>query len=135
MKSAIVLGILFLAAQGQTPMPKNDPNGTWQSESGTQYTLRSSGKDLRVQLVEGSNPRYLKYEVNLTNQEEVNTYKGAGYFLTKFANGKECKYETEWQFIVVSPDRILGSTTNIVPDPDTCEVKEKGQVQLELTKK
>ncbi len=116
-------------------MPRNDPNGVWQSESGTQYTLRLSGKELRVQLVEGSNPRYLKYEVNLTNQEEVNTYKGAGYFLTRFANGKECKYETEWQFIVVTPGRILGTTTNIVPDPETCGIKEKSQVQLDLTKK
>ena len=116
-------------------MPKNDPNGVWQSASGTQYSLKLSGKDLRVQLVEGSNARYLKYEVNLTNQEEVNTYKGTGAFVTKFPNGKECKFDTEWQFIVVTPDRILGSTTNIVPDPETCGIKEKNQVQLDLKKK
>ncbi len=134
MNAGLIIGI-FLLMQAPPPMPRNDPNGTWQSESGTQYTLKLAGKDLKVQLVEGSNPRYLKYEVDLKNQEEINTYKGAGYFVTKFANGKECKFETEWQFIVVTSDRILGSTTNIVPDPATCAVKEKNQVTLDLKKK
>ncbi len=133
MKTALVLGT-FLLMQAPAPMPKNDPNGTWQSASGTQYSLRLTGKDLKVQLVEGSNPRYLKYEVDLKNQEEVNTYKGSGYFVAKFPNGKECKYETEWQMIVVTNDRILGSTTSVTPDPATCGVKEKNQVPLDLKK-
>jgi hypothetical protein len=87
-------------------------------------------------MVEGSNPRFLKYEVNLKNQQEdVNSYKGTGYFVAKMQNGKECKFETEWQLVVVAPNRILGATSNIIPDPNTCETKERTQVQLDLRKK
>ena len=130
MKPIFVLGLVLLAAQ----IPKNDPNGIWESESGSKYSLKLSGSDLHVQILEGSNPRFLKYEVDLKSQSEVNTYKGTGYFIAKLENGKECKFETDWEFIVVTPDRILGSSTNIVPDSQTCAIKQRGRTMLDLKK-
>jgi hypothetical protein len=116
-------------------MPKNDPTGVWQSTTGTQYKLELTGSDLKVELVEGSNPSFLKYEVNLKNQEEVNTYKGTGFFLAKLRNGKECRFDTEWEIVVVQQDRIVGVTSNIFPDPETCAVKEKASVGIDLSRK
>jgi hypothetical protein len=118
-----------------TQIPKYSPNGIWESGSGSQYELRLDGSDLHVRLVPGSNPRFLQYEVDAKNQEEVNTYKGTGFFVAKMKSGKECKLTTEWQLVVVSPERILGITTSVTADPDTCEVIEKGQSQLDLKKK
>jgi hypothetical protein len=94
-----------------------------------------NGSDLHVQLVEGSNPKYVSYDVELKNQEEANTYKGTGTFVAKLDSGKECKFETEWQLIVVGPNRILGKTTNIVPDPKTCAIKDRSETGLDLKKK
>jgi len=133
MKSALAIVLFLFTAQ----IKKNDPNGTWVSEAtGTQYTLALNGSDLHVEMVEGTNPRFTKYEVTLKNQEEVNTYKGTGYFIAKLENGKECKFDTEWLVIVVATNRILGSTTNIVPDPQTCTAKERTQdAGLDLKKK
>jgi hypothetical protein len=131
MKSIIALALVFWTAQ----VHKYDPNGTWESESGSQYAMTLRGSDLHVQLVDGSNPKFLKYEVDLKNQDEPNTYKGTGTFVAKLESGKECKFETEWQLIVVAANRILGKTTNIVPDPETCAVKEKSEAGLDLKKK
>ena len=108
-------------------LPKNNPNGIWESDSGTQYELRLNGADLQVKLVPGSNQKFLQYEVNLKNQEEINTYKGAGFFVAKMESGKECKFDTEWQFVVVSPERIIGGATTIIADKETCRVQEKNQ--------
>ncbi len=130
MKLTILSLLLFAALQ----MPKNDPTGTWQSASGTGYELHLKGSDLSVTLVPGTSKTYLKYEVNLKNAQEANTYVGKGYFVAKLENQKECRYETDWQLIVVSPTQIVGTTTKIVPDPETCEIKEKGDVQLQLKK-
>jgi hypothetical protein len=132
MKAALLLLFTFLASQ---QMPKNNPNGVWESQSGTQYELQLSGSDLKVRLVPGSNPKYVKYEVDLKNQEEVNTYKGKGFFIAKVKDDKECRYETQWQLTIVSPTFIIGGTTNIVPDPDTCGIKEQSEVQTQLKKK
>lgn len=125
--------LLFLLSQVQ--IPKNDPTGVWQAETGTQYKMVLSGSDLKVELVQGSNPVFLKYEVNLKNQEEVNTYKGTGFFLAKLQNGKECKFDTDWEIVVVQSSRIIGSTSTIIPDPETCEVKEKSRAQIDLVRK
>jgi hypothetical protein len=133
MKTAVLLAMAMFLVQIQPP--RNDPNGTWEAETGTKFDLRLSGDDLRVNLVEGSNPVYVKYEVNLKNAGDVNTYKGAGYFVAKLKSGKECKFDTEWQIIVVQPEMIVGTTTSIVPDPDTCEVKERGDSMMILKKK
>ena len=130
MKSAIFLGLFLITSQ----IPKNNPNGVWEAETGSKFNLQLSGSDLKVQIVDGSNPRYLKYELSLTNQEEANTYQGKGYFIAKLQDGKECRFDTEWQIIIVSPDRILGSASNIVPIPGTCEIKEKSQIQVDLKK-
>ena|SRR5262245_4395385 len=132
--TALLLSIALLLAQSQTP-PKNDPNGTWEAETGTKYQIQVSGEDLRIQLVEGSNPSFVKYEVNLKNAGEVNTYKGSGFFLAKMKNGKECKFETEWQIVVVQKETIIGTTSTVVPDPDTCEIKERGLSRIFLKKK
>lgn len=136
MKYGLLLGLFLLTTPLAAQVPKNDPNGIWEAETGSKFNLRLSGADLRVEIVEGSNPRFLKYEVNLKNQQEdVNSYKGTGYFVAKMQNGKECKFETEWQLVVVAPSRIIGATSNIIPDPNTCEAKERTQVQLDLRKK
>jgi hypothetical protein len=130
MKFALFFGI-FLLSQ----IPKYDPNGLWKAETGSVFSLQTSGGDLKVHIVEGSNPRFAKYEVDLRNsKDEVNTYEGTGYFIAKFDSGKECKFDTNWKIIVVSPDRILGAVSNIIPNPDTCEVKDKYDIQLDLSK-
>ncbi len=130
MKLVVLAVSLFLLQ-----IPRNDPNGIWEAETGSQFELRLKGADLHVQIVPGSNPRYLEYEVNLKQQEEVNTYKGNGYFLARLQNGKECKFDTEWHIVVVSPERILGAATMIIPDPETCAVRERSQLKLDLKKK
>lgn len=126
-----ILALTLLLAQ----IPKNNPNGIWESTSGVQYEIRLNGANLQVKMVPGSNPKYLKYDVTLKNQDEINTYKGTGTFVAKMESGKECKFETEWEMVVVTPTRILGSTTGVQADKNTCAVKEKNQAQLDLKKK
>jgi hypothetical protein len=128
---ALALALLFAQK-----VPKNDPNGMWLADSGSQYELHLNGANLQVRMVPGSNPKFLSYEVTLRNQEEINTYKGTGTFVAKMeGTGKECKFETEWQVVVVSPDRILGAATGILADKQTCAIREKNQLQLDLKKK
>ena len=134
MKTAIVL-LSFLFTQAPAQMPKNNPNGIWESISGTQYEFKLNGSDLSVRLVAGSNPTYVKYEVELKSQtEDVNTYEGKGFFIAKVKE-KECRFETDWRIVVVTPDRIIGAAPQIIPDPDTCGVKERNQIQMDLKKK
>jgi len=116
-------------------VPKHDPNGIWVADTGSQYQIQQNGSNVQVKLVPGSNPKFLQYEVALKNQEEINTYKGTGTFVAKMEGGKECKFETEWMFVVVTPERILGSATGIVADSKTCAIREKNQLQLDLKKK
>ena len=129
MKVIVLALSLFL-----TQIPRHDPNGIWEAETGSRFDIRLSGPNLHVRLVPGSNPKFLQYEVDMKNQDEVNTYKGSGSFVAKMEGGKECKFDTEWQFVVVSPERIIGATTNITADKDTCEIKRKDQIQLDLKK-
>jgi len=131
MKTAAAFLLLLLFQQAPA-IPKYNATGEWGLDTGTRFNLQLTGSTIKVQLSEGSNPRYLKYEVTLQNQEEVNTYKGSGYFVAKLQNGKECKFDTDWQFIVVNPDRIIGSASAITPDEDTCEVKSKTPAGLDM---
>jgi len=126
----MVLVLPLLVAQ----VPKNNPNGVWQAETGSQYEIRLNGKDLRVTIVPGSNPKFLQYEVDMKNEDEINTYSGKGFFVAKMEGGKECKFPTQWRFIVVSPDRIVGISSSVVADSKTCEIKEQTQAQLDLKK-
>ena len=126
----MVLVLPLLVAQ----VPKNNPNGVWQAETGSQYEIRLNGKDLRVTIVPGSNPKFLQYEVDMKNEDEINTYSGKGFFVAKMESGKECKFPTQWRFIVVSPDRIVGISSSVVADSKTCEIKEQTQAQLDLKK-
>jgi hypothetical protein len=125
----------LLLGQQAPQAPKNDPSGIWQTDTGSKYELRLTGKDLHVKIVPGSNPKFLQYEVDLKNEEEVNTYSGQGFFVAKMNGGKECKFPTQWRFIVVSPDHILGISSNVNADSKTCAIKEQNQTQLELKKK
>jgi len=126
-----LLALVLLVAQ----IPKNNATGVWQeSNSGSKYEIHQNGQNVQVKLVAGSNPKFLQYEVALKNQDEVNTYKGTGTFVAKMESGKECKFETEWQFVVVSSERILGTTTRVLADKNTCAIKEKSQTQLDLKK-
>jgi hypothetical protein len=131
----ILLLILPLLLGQEQQIPKNDPNGIWQADSGSQFELRLTGKDLHVKIVPGSNPKFLQYEVDMKNEEEVNTYSGEGFFVAKMTGGKECKFPTQWRLIVVSTDHILGISTNVNADSKTCEIKDQSPVQLELKKK
>ena len=134
MQLSLILLLSLITIQVQ--IPKNDPTGVWESTSGTRYELRLAGTQLEVKLVPGTNQRYLSYQVDLKNSDqEVNTYIGTGFFVAKVNETKECKYETEWQLTVITPNRIVGSTTNIIPDPETCGVKERSQAALDLRKK
>ena len=126
----IMLVLSLLSAQ----VPKNNPNGVWEAETGSQFQMRLSGKDLHVNIVPGSNPKFIQYEVDLKNEDEINTYSGKGFFVAKMEGGKECKFPTEWRFVIVSPERILGISSNIVADSKTCEIKQKAQSQLDLKK-
>jgi hypothetical protein len=131
--------LVMVAALVLAQIPKNDPTGFWQAESGSKlgskYSMKLTGSDLEVSLVPNSNPKYVDYHVNLKLQEEdVNTYKGTGFFIAKMETGKECKFETEWQLTVVQAGKILGSTTSVVADSNTCEVREKTLTRLDLTK-
>lgn len=131
--------VALLVALALSQIPKNDPNGVWQAESGSKtgskFRIKLNGPELDVALVPNSNAKYVDYQVNLKLQEEdMNTYKGSGFFVAKMETGKECKFETEWQLVVVQPGKILGSTTSVIADSSTCEVKEKTLVRLDLTK-
>ena len=126
----IVLALFLLSAQ----VTKHNPNGIWQSETGSQYEMRLNGKDLHVNIVPGSNPKFAQYEVDLKNEAEINTYSGNGFFVAKMEGGKECKFPTQWRFIVVSPDRIVGISSSVTADSKTCEIKEQTQAQLDLKK-
>ena len=126
----IFLLLPLLVAQ----VPKNNPNGVWEAETGSQFQMRLNGKDLHVNIVPGSNPKFIQYEVDLKNEDEINTYSGKGFFVAKMEGGKECKFPTEWRFVIVSPERILGISSNIIADSKTCEIKERKQAQLDLKK-
>jgi len=131
MKSlALVLTLLFIQQ-----IPKNNPNGIWEATGRSQYEIRANGSNLLVKIVPGSNPKFLQYELTMKNEEEANTYSGTGFFIAKMEGGKECKVPTEWRFVVVTPERIIGMASNMTVDQKTCEVKEKTQVQLDLKKK
>jgi hypothetical protein len=126
---------LILALMLPQQAPKYNPNGFWEAETGSQFEIRQSGPELQVKIVPGSNPRFREYSLEMKNEEEVNTYSGKGFFVTTMEGGKECKLETQWRFIVVGPDRIIGVASSVVPDPRTCEVKEKGQTSLDLKRR
>src|SRR5215467_7609155 len=127
----IVLALALL----QAPLSKNSPNGAWQADSGSVYDIKQNGTDVQVVMVPGTNAKLRDYEVTLKNQDEPNTYKGTGTFIATMEGGKECKFTTEWMFVVVSPDRIIGTATGINADSKTCEIKERPQLQLDLKKK
>jgi hypothetical protein len=128
---------LILAALLLTPpqIPKNDPNGIWTTNTGTEYEISLVGADLQVRIVPGSNPTYLEYTVDLMGTEEPNTYNGKGQFKARLQNGRECEFDTMWQIVIVTDDRIIGAASQIVPNPETCEVLETGNQQLLLQRK
>jgi hypothetical protein len=127
--------ILTLLFSQEIRIPKNNPDGVWSAATGSQFEMQLSGSDLHVKLVPGSNPRFLQYELDLMNEKEVNTYSGKGFFVAKMETGKECKLSTEWRFVVVSSDRIVGTATNVTADGQTCAVKDTTQVPIDLTRK
>ncbi len=129
--NAVVLTLALLLTQ----IPKYNPNGRWEASTGTQFDLRLEGSDLHVKLVPGSNPKFLEYQLETKNQGEINSYKGTGSFTAKMEGGKECTFPTEWTVVMVSPERIIGIASNIIADQKTCEIKEKSEIQLDLTKK
>jgi len=137
MKTLIRIALLFLACHlvlGQTKLPANNPNGVWQAQTGTKFRLQLTGQNLTVKL-EGSNPTYLQYEVTLerTNNDD-NWYKGKGFFRAKLKSGKECRFDTEWEITVIQTDTIVGNVPRIVPEPDSCTVKEKLADRMDLKK-
>jgi hypothetical protein len=135
MKSTIFFLLTILLSQ-QGEIPKNDPTGIWVSQVGTQFQLKlTGGTALSVRLVPAADTRYTVYEVELRmDPQEKNTYAGKGYFVAKVKD-KECRFDTDWKIIVVQKEQIVGESTNIVPDGDTCAVKERSTAALTLKKK
>src|SRR5690242_18960726 len=133
MKTVLLLAIVLATAQNRPE--KNDPNGRWEAETGTQFELQLSGDDRLVEIVEGSHPVFAKYEVLLKNSGEVNTYTGSGYFVAKMKSCKDCKFDTDWEIIVVQNTMIIGATSTVVPYPDTCDVTQRGNSMIVLKKK
>jgi len=80
-----VLALTLLVVQ----IPKYNPTGIWESETGVEYQILENGADLEVKLVPGSNTKYLQYDVSLKKQDEINTYRGTGTFTAKMEGGKE----------------------------------------------
>ncbi len=128
MQTAVLIGLILVSQV----MPKSNPNGTWEADTGSQFELRLVGSDVKVRIVPGSNPRFLEYELDLKGTEEPNTYQGGGRFKARLSNGRECEFDTEWQVVVVTDDRIIGVAKTVTPDPETCEIVETGQAQLDL---
>ena len=133
MKPLIIFLMTLLGTFVQ--IPKNDPNGIWEADGGTQFKLTLTGPDLHVRLVPGSNPALVTYEVELKNQEEVNTYAGNGFFVAKEQANKECRYDVAWKLIVANNDHIVAEIPAIISNPGTCEIKQRMQGQVELVKK
>ena len=95
--------------------------------------MKLTDSDLKVNLVEGSNPVYVKYEVNLKNAGEMNTYEGTGYFIAKVQD-KECRFDTNWSIVVVQPETIAGYTSRITPEAGSCAVQERHEEFTQLKK-
>jgi hypothetical protein len=115
-------------------IPKNDPNGIWEADGGTQFEFHLSGPDLHVRLVPGSNPLLVSYEVDLKNQEEVNTYAGTGFFVAKMKE-EECRYDVDWKLVVANDNHVVAEIPTFLPASDTCEVKQRITSTVELVKK
>jgi hypothetical protein len=129
MVSLLLLVSLLFAPQAA----KNDPNGVWQSDSGTKFRMTLTDANLKATLVDGSNPVYVKYEVDLKNTGEVNTYEGKGFFVAKVKD-KECRFDTSWAIVVVQPATIAGYITHVIPEPGSCEVNERRDEFIQLKK-
>ena len=140
MKISLLVGLLIAAAP-VSQMPKNDPTGTWQADSGSRFAIKLTGEELKVSLVSGSNPRFKDYEVNLKLMKDdqgrvfdVNTYQGKGHFTAKMQTGKECSFDIDWQLVVIQPSWIVGKVTSVDADGNTCEVKDRNEVRMDLKK-
>jgi len=135
MHSLIVMVLIALSGQIAEPWKpsKNNPDGVWQTDAGTRFEMKLTESELHVRLVDGSNPVYVKYEVELKNAGEINSYQGDGYFIAK-VDGKECRFETTWSIVVVQPQTIAGVTSRIVPEPGSCAVKERSEQFTQLKK-
>ena len=124
----------FLFLFHQSPQ-RIDPNGIWESSTGTRFELKLSGSNLSVTLVPLSNPQFVEYKLALKNTENVNTYEGEGYFVVKVSETKECRFDTEWHLVVTSTDSLSGVSLAVLPDPETCAAKDSRMGPLELKKK
>jgi hypothetical protein len=131
--NTVLLIVLTMLLQQRPQPPKNDPTGVWQSDTGTKFDMKLTGTEIKVHLVEGSNPVYLKYDIDLKNTGEVNTYAGKGSFVAKVKE-QECKFPTDWSIAVVAPEQIAGYMSRIVPKPGTCEVQDETSEFVQLKK-
>jgi hypothetical protein len=129
---------------GQVPkgslVPMFNPNGVWESISGTKYNLRLSGDDLLVKL-EGKQDTYVQYEMKLKHLKaedtagDPNRYEGTGFFVAKLKSGKECRFETKWEIAMIGEKAIVGNAPRYLePDPETCKPKETIKDRIDLKK-
>jgi hypothetical protein len=143
--SALLISSGLLLGQFTPPkgavVPRFNPNGIWESPSGVKYNLRVNGDNLIVKL-EGTNATFLQYELTLKHLRpedtlgDDNRYEGTGFFRAKLKSGKECRFDTKWEIVVIDPKSILGNAPNYLdPDPETCKPKETVGVRIELSKK
>jgi hypothetical protein len=131
MKSSLFLIAALLLAQVKQ-VPKHDPNGIWESDTGTKFAMKLDDESrLAVRLVAGSNAVYVNYDVDLRANGDENAYEGSGFFVARLKD-KECRFDTKWNIIVVQPDLIAGLVSHVVPEAGTCEVKERRDELIQL---
>ena len=79
MRTLLLVGFLTLTQL----IPKTDPNGIWVAPSGSEFEFTLVGSDIKAQIVPGSIPSFLEYEMDLKGTDEPNTYKGKGSLQSK----------------------------------------------------
>lgn len=131
MKTLLLLSLFILPQQAT----KNDPNGIWRTESGSEFQLELVGNNIEAHIIPGSSPSFIEYSMDLRGTEEPNTYEGTGQFKARLKNGKECQFETQWHIIIVATDTIIGVASGITPDPETCEKIEVSEVGIQMQRK
>ena len=66
MKAKLLVGLFLMIAQ----TPKNDPSGVWEAETGSKYSMKLTGNDVKVTIVPNSNPRSGEMTFELTRQHQ-----------------------------------------------------------------
>lgn len=131
MMNAILLILLATIAPSQ-PQEAKDPTGTWKvSDTETRFRIEKVEDGLAIHLG-AEHDVYTEYEVVLKPAEQLNAYRGGGYFVARLSGDRECRFETQWQIGVSSDVRIVGVITSTVPAPEGCTASDTTQTPIDL---